>query len=188
MKGEEKWANNSPSRQQFVQNIKGYSKGVKGPWKFGMSGEPEVCQSRLSGKEAGDELLRLQAKYAQAKNLLERASQILEKNPGPETPEVATACAGLAEIYYKLGDTAAAETKAKKSLKIRKKIQGEEHPDVAKSLNDLAAVYWHEGKWTEAEPLFEKALSIREKALPAQSPLIAQSEVLPILRTKIWPS
>jgi len=40
MKGEEKWANNSPSRQQFVQNIKDYSKGVKGPWKFGTSGEP----------------------------------------------------------------------------------------------------------------------------------------------------
>ncbi len=72
MKGEEKWANNSPSRQQFVQNIKGYSKGVKGPWKFGMSGEPEVCQSRLSGKEAGDELLRLQAKYAQAYTVLQR--------------------------------------------------------------------------------------------------------------------
>ena len=26
----------------------------------------EVCQSRLNGKEAGDELLRLQAKYARA--------------------------------------------------------------------------------------------------------------------------
>jgi hypothetical protein len=32
----------------------------------------EVCQSRLSGKEAGDELLRLQAKYAQAYTVLQR--------------------------------------------------------------------------------------------------------------------
>ena len=32
----------------------------------------EVCQSRLSGKEAGNELLRLQAKYAQAYTVLQR--------------------------------------------------------------------------------------------------------------------
>src|SRR5260370_31011381 len=44
MKGEERWANSSPSRQQFVQNLKGYSKGVKAPWKFGMS-----CQGFSDG-------------------------------------------------------------------------------------------------------------------------------------------
>ena len=32
----------------------------------------EVCQSHLSGKEAGDELLRLQAKYARAYTVLQR--------------------------------------------------------------------------------------------------------------------
>jgi len=32
----------------------------------------EVCQSRLRGKEAGDELLRLQAKYARAYTVLQR--------------------------------------------------------------------------------------------------------------------
>lgn len=31
----------------------------------------EVCQSRLNGKEAGDELLRLQAKYARAYTVLQ---------------------------------------------------------------------------------------------------------------------
>jgi hypothetical protein len=72
MKGEEKWANNSPSRQQFVQNIKGYSKGVKRALEIWNERRAEVCQSRLSGKEAGDELLRLQAKYAQAYTVLQR--------------------------------------------------------------------------------------------------------------------
>jgi len=32
----------------------------------------EFCQSRMSGKEAGDELLRLQAKYARAYTVLQR--------------------------------------------------------------------------------------------------------------------
>ncbi len=32
----------------------------------------EFCVSRLSGKEAGDELLRLQAKYARAYTVLQR--------------------------------------------------------------------------------------------------------------------
>ena len=31
----------------------------------------EICQSRLVGKEAGDELLRLQAKYARAYTVLQ---------------------------------------------------------------------------------------------------------------------
>jgi hypothetical protein len=35
----------------------------------------EVCESRLFGKEAGDELLRLQAKYARAYAVLQRHSQ-----------------------------------------------------------------------------------------------------------------
>jgi len=32
----------------------------------------EFCQSRVSGKEAGDELLRLQSKYARAYTVLQR--------------------------------------------------------------------------------------------------------------------
>jgi len=32
----------------------------------------EFCQSRVSGKEAGDELLRLQTKYARAYTVLQR--------------------------------------------------------------------------------------------------------------------
>ena len=32
----------------------------------------EVCESRLVGREAGDELLRLQAKYARAYTVLQR--------------------------------------------------------------------------------------------------------------------
>jgi len=32
----------------------------------------EVCQSRLKGTEAGDELVRLQAKYARAYTILQR--------------------------------------------------------------------------------------------------------------------
>ena len=32
----------------------------------------EFCQSRMSGKEAGDELLRLQANYARAYTVLQR--------------------------------------------------------------------------------------------------------------------
>jgi hypothetical protein len=35
----------------------------------------EVCESRLFGKGAGDELLRLQAKYARAYAVLQRHSQ-----------------------------------------------------------------------------------------------------------------
>src|SRR5260370_12267936 len=35
----------------------------------------EVCESRLLGKEAGDELLRPQAKYARAYAVLQRPSQ-----------------------------------------------------------------------------------------------------------------
>jgi hypothetical protein len=35
----------------------------------------EVCESRLTGKEAGDELLRLQAKFARAYAVLQRHPQ-----------------------------------------------------------------------------------------------------------------
>jgi len=35
----------------------------------------EICQSRLIGKEAGDELLRLQANFARAYAVLQRHSQ-----------------------------------------------------------------------------------------------------------------
>jgi hypothetical protein len=35
-------------------------------------GRAEICRSRLVGKETGDELLRLQAKYARAYTLLQK--------------------------------------------------------------------------------------------------------------------
>jgi len=35
----------------------------------------EVCEARLTGKEAGDELLRLQAKFARAYAVLQQHSQ-----------------------------------------------------------------------------------------------------------------
>jgi len=63
----------------------------------------EVCQSRLNGKEAGDELLRLQAKYARAYTLEQRHAhscsvcQSLSRAKGRESENSSDA---LADTLY----------------------------------------------------------------------------------------
>ena len=45
----------------------------------------EVCQSRLNGKAAGDELLRLQAKYARAYTRAAPRAQLLSLSVGVQS-------------------------------------------------------------------------------------------------------
>jgi len=60
----------------------------------------EVCESRRTGKEAGDELLRLQAKYARAYAVLQRHSedcllcQLVTRMEGSDSENKANAPSG----------------------------------------------------------------------------------------------
>jgi tetratricopeptide (TPR) repeat protein len=105
------------------------------------------------------------ARYAEARQLSERALAIKEKVLGPEHPDTARSLNNLADVLQARGDLAAARPLHERALAIKEKVLGPEHPDTATSLNNLAHVLQAQGDLAAARPLHERALAISEKAL-----------------------
>lgn len=102
---------------------------------------------------------------AAAEPLFRLALEIIEKQLGPEHPDVAFSLNNLACLFLFQNNYAAAEPLFRRALKICEKKLDPEHSTFAMSLNNLASLLNAQGRNVEAEPLFRRALEIREKRL-----------------------
>ncbi|MGH9754736.1 MAG: FxSxx-COOH system tetratricopeptide repeat protein [Blastocatellia bacterium] len=107
--------------------------------------------------------LQVLARYAEAKELLERALRIVEASLGSDHPYVANTVNNLALVLQDLGELAQARTLFERSLRIDEAAFGSDHPRVATDVNNLASVLQDLGELAQARALFERALAIFRK-------------------------
>jgi len=104
-----------------------------------------------------------------------RALEIRERVLGPDHPDLAATLAGMAGLYYDLGDFASSIAFHRRALAIRERALGPGHTDVATSLMRLANSIERSGDPAAAVPLHERALAIYERALGPWHPAVARS-------------
>jgi len=114
--------------------------------------------------------LRVLARYAEAKGLLERALAIDEASFGPDHRRVANRVNNLALVLKELGDFAQARKLCERALAIDEASFGSDHPNVAIRVNNLAGVFQDLGDLAQARTLFERALAIFRKVLGDDHP------------------
>ncbi|KAJ8598953.1 hypothetical protein CTAYLR_009932 [Chrysophaeum taylorii] len=119
-------------------------------------------------------LLRDQAKYDEARGLLEEALDARTKMFGSKHEIVATVLNNLAALLRDQGKLKEAEPLFRRAIEIGKVTLGENHPGLATRLNNLGLLLydqvdylgfkWHRdstlGKLEEAESLFRRAIEI----------------------------
>jgi tetratricopeptide (TPR) repeat protein len=120
-------------------------------------------------------LFKTQARYTEAEPLFRRVLVILEKNFGPDHPNVATIINNLAELLSVTNRHAEAEPLYRRALAIDKTSFGPDHPKVAIDLNNIAVLLRVTNRLAEAEPLYRRALAIEEKSFGPDHPNVARS-------------
>lgn len=113
------------------------------------------------------------ALYAKSESFFLRASEIFEKQQGPQNPAFATSLNNIAHLLLTQGKYSEAEPLFRRSLEIREKQLDPNHPEVAQGLNNLAALYQYQGKYAKAEPLYQRALQINKQVLGPDHYLVA---------------
>lgn len=111
--------------------------------------------------------------FVEAKELFERALELLEQGEHPD-PRAATTFNNLGAVHEKLGEYEEAELRYRNSLAVIEIIQGPNHPDIAMGLNNLAALYFSQNDFRKAEPLWKRALEISERILGDSHPHLVQ--------------
>ena len=109
-------------------------------------------------------MLKLRGDYASAEPLYRRASDIIRKAVGENTPSYATSLNNLAIVYKATGKLDVAETLLRQTREIECRTMGESHPGYATTLSNLASLYTAMGRLDEAEPLYLQAIEIRRSA------------------------
>jgi tetratricopeptide (TPR) repeat protein len=117
--------------------------------------------------------LRLQAQYAPAQSLYERALRIQERVLGPIHPNVAAVLNRLAAVLDERGEPQQAVPLYERALRISEQALGPEHPDLAYPLHNLASFYFEQQKYQQAEPLYQRALHLFEQALGPEHSMVA---------------
>jgi tetratricopeptide (TPR) repeat protein len=117
--------------------------------------------------------LQVRARFADARELLERALTIDEATYGPDHPDFARALNNLAQILLELGQPGEARPLLERALSIDEAAYGPDRPEVARDLNNLAQILQDLGQPGEARPLLERALAIDEAAYGPDHPLVA---------------
>jgi len=101
-----------------------------------------------------------EAKYDEARALLEKSLGVAHLQLWPGHPDYARTMNDLGLLDYMAGRTEDAETKYLLALKVRKQRLGPTHTSVAQTLNNLGALYHRLGDLDQAAALYEKALDI----------------------------
>jgi tetratricopeptide (TPR) repeat protein len=94
---------------------------------------------------------------------MERLLAELEKDVGPEHPEVANVLNVMGALQIEAGRFQIAEALLRRALAIQEKALGPEQNAVAETLGKLAKIRSAQGQWEEAELLLKRALAILEK-------------------------
>ncbi|MEM1182283.1 MAG: serine/threonine-protein kinase [Acidobacteriota bacterium] len=94
---------------------------------------------------------------------LERALEIRRREFGDGSAQMADTEDRLAQVAYREGDLARAETLARRALEGRRRSLGDVHPELAASLNNLAAILQAQGQFADADLLSLEALEMRRR-------------------------
>ncbi len=106
-----------------------------------------------------------EAKYEEARALLDKSLGVAHLQLWPGHPEYARAVHDLGLLDYATDRTDDAETRYLLALKVQKKRLGPAHTSIAQTLNNLGALYHRLGDLDQAAALYEKALDINFAAL-----------------------
>ena len=95
-----------------------------------------------------------------------RSLRILERESGPDHPDVANVLNTYGDIHLDLSRYTEAESFFRRSVRITADLSGD--PDLERlrlqSLTGLAGCLRMHGRYRDAEPLFERALALAEAA------------------------
>ena len=113
--------------------------------------------------DALGDALATDAKYDDAKTVLQRAVTAEEHAGRLETEDYADAVAHLGEVYFYLGQYPEAETLNRRALAIYRRTVGDSHPSVAHVTNTLGHIAHDQGQFAAAETDFRQALALDER-------------------------
>ncbi|WP_243684538.1 tetratricopeptide repeat protein, partial [Methanosarcina barkeri] len=96
-------------------------------------------------------------------SLYEELLGIVEKKPGPESPETASVLNGLAGIYRYMGNYDEALKLFSRALKIRENLPDQPRPETGNTLGELGILYTLMDRRKEALSFYTRALEIQKK-------------------------
>ncbi|NEQ51083.1 MAG: tetratricopeptide repeat protein [Leptolyngbya sp. SIO3F4] len=104
-----------------------------------------------------------QGQYQEALVVWEQLLELRQQELSPDSPLIASALNGVAEVNRVLGNFEVAKPLYQQALEIYGMSLPEDHPFVATTLNNLGLVYIQLGQFAEAEPLLQRSIAIQER-------------------------
>jgi len=105
-------------------------------------------------------LWQARGRYDEAERELQAALRLAEREPNPESVELAEAASALGVLLEALGKPADAEGVLRLAVRVCEQTYGPDHPRLAEPLSALGAVCQLRGDLSEAERLYRRALAI----------------------------
>jgi len=112
--------------------------------------------------------------YAEARAPAERAVALMEKELGPDHPDLAFTLDALAAIYYDQGQFADAQRTYRRALAILDKLGDPTSYDATEAIEGLGITAYELGQLDEARAQHERVLKIRQQIAP-DDPHVADS-------------
>ncbi|MFH0981098.1 MAG: tetratricopeptide repeat protein [Planctomycetota bacterium] len=110
-----------------------------------------------------------------AKQRMEQAIRIEEKNFPPDHPTLGTSYSNLAVILAHLGDLAGAKQRIEQAIRIDEKDFPRDHPNLGTRYSNLAMILKGLGDLAGAKQRMEQAIRIEEKNFPPDHPTLGTS-------------
>ena len=98
--------------------------------------------------------------HAEAKPLMRRALDYLERSPGESPVDIASVLSGLVASCIETNHLAEAEKLCRRALAVDKQLLGPVHPNVARDLSSLGQVLRAANRLPEAEKMYRRAIRI----------------------------
>jgi tetratricopeptide (TPR) repeat protein len=134
---------------------------------------PDMMADAFSLLDGAVDYLRAQARFTDAKALLERALAINKAAYGPNSPEVGAGLNNLALVLNDLGQPGEARPLQEQALAITEATYGPDDLEVGVTLSVLGLILKDLGQPGEARPLLERALTIYEATYGPDHPKVA---------------
>ena len=108
---------------------------------------------------------------ARARDLIQRALTIEEREYGPDHVELARTLNNLAAAWYELGEPAKARDLHQRALTLQEREYGPDHPELARTMGSLGTVLLGLGEPAKARDLIQLALTIERRHYPDGHPV-----------------
>jgi serine/threonine protein kinase/Tfp pilus assembly protein PilF len=128
--------------------------------------------------------LAQQRKWAESRDVADRALAFARSAGCEEHPEVAKILHNQVDARIGAGDGAGAEQLARDALAIHRRVNGPDHPETGWSLYKLGLALNYQGKFVEAEKALRGALTIFRKHSNEVSILFVSGQLQEVLRAQ----